>query len=113
MDRMDEISTYRDLVKENIEYDYLRLDCREESDREQIDEIYELICEVVCMTDGTVRIEMEPSCQIFEDQHGQRSIGALETARQTQRQFPAAESLERLVVFEPDRRIFRHNCLRE
>ena len=56
MDRMDEISTYRDLVKDNIEYDYLRLDCREESDREQIDEIYELICEVVCMTDGTVRI---------------------------------------------------------
>ena len=56
MDRMDEISAYRDLVKENIEYEALMRNCRYDSDKEQIDEIYELLCEVVCMTAGYVRI---------------------------------------------------------
>ena len=56
MDRMDDINAYRDLVRENIEYEALLRDCRYDTDRERMEEIYELLCEVVCMTSGTVRI---------------------------------------------------------
>lgn len=56
MDRMDEINTYREMIRDYIEYDDLMDECHYSSEREVIDEIYELICETVCMNGGTVRI---------------------------------------------------------
>ena len=49
-----EIENYRDLILENIEYDYL---CREFATyREDLDEIVELIVETVCARRKTTRI---------------------------------------------------------
>ena len=56
MDMMDEIELNRELISENIDYDALVSDHASETDKEQIHEIYELICDTVNMTDGVVRI---------------------------------------------------------
>ena len=49
-----EIENYRDLILENIEYDYL---CREfNTYREDLDEIVELMVETVCAKRKTTRI---------------------------------------------------------
>ena len=49
-----EIENYRELILENIEYDYL---CREFSTyREDLDEIVELMVETVCAKRKTTRI---------------------------------------------------------
>ena len=51
---VSEIESYRDLILENIEYDYL---CREFSTyREDLDEIVELMVETVCAKRRTTRI---------------------------------------------------------
>ena len=51
---MEEMQDYRELILENIEYDHL---CREfETDREDLDEIVELIVETVCARRKTTRI---------------------------------------------------------
>ena len=51
---VEEMESYRDLVLENIEYDYL---CREFATyREDLDEIVELIVETVCARRKTTRI---------------------------------------------------------
>ena len=51
---VSEIENYRELILENIEYDYL---CREFSTyREDLDEIVELMVETVCATRKTTRI---------------------------------------------------------
>ena len=51
---VSEIENYRDLILENIEYDYL---CREfDTYREDLDEIVELIVETVCAKRKTTRI---------------------------------------------------------
>ena len=51
---VSEMESYRDLILENIEYDYL---CREFSTyREDLDEIVELIVETVCAKRKTTRI---------------------------------------------------------
>ena len=51
---VSEIENYRDLILENIEYDYL---CREfNTYREDLDEIVELMVETVCAKRKTTRI---------------------------------------------------------
>ena len=51
---VSEIENYRELILENIEYDYL---CREFSTyREDLDEIVELMVETVCAKRKTTRI---------------------------------------------------------
>ena len=51
---VSEIENYRDLILENIEYDYL---CREfDTYREDLDEIVELMVETVCAKRKTTRI---------------------------------------------------------
>ena len=51
---VSEIENYRELIQENIEYDYL---CREFSTyREDLDEIVELMVETVCAKRKTTRI---------------------------------------------------------
>ncbi|MCR5778306.1 MAG: DUF6017 domain-containing protein [Lachnospiraceae bacterium] len=56
VDRMDEIAAYRELVKDNLDYDDAMQILTYEDDRKRFDEIYEIICDVVCMKSGTVRI---------------------------------------------------------
>lgn len=51
---VSEIENYRELILENIEYDYL---CREFSTyREDLDEIVELMVETVCSTRKQIRV---------------------------------------------------------
>ena len=51
---LTEMESYRDLILENIEYDYL---CREfDTYREDLDEIVELMVETVCAKRKTTRI---------------------------------------------------------
>ena len=67
LDRMKEIYAYRECVKENIEYDELLQECTYETDRQRIEEIYELICDTVCMKKGTVRIGgQDQPCQLVK-----------------------------------------------
>ena len=49
---LSEIENYRELILENIEYDYLR----ELTYREDLDEIVELMVETVCAKRKTTRI---------------------------------------------------------
>jgi hypothetical protein len=54
-DMMDEAEAYIELIKENIEYDLLMSDSQWR-DRELFDELFQLICEVVCIPAKAVRI---------------------------------------------------------
>lgn len=55
MDTMDDVNAYIELIKENIEYDhYMRYG--DTQDKELYDELFEIICEVVCVRHRTVRI---------------------------------------------------------
>ena len=57
-DRMDGADAYIEIIKENIEYDrHMKYD--EINDRELYDELFELICEVVCVKRTTIRIAGE------------------------------------------------------
>ena len=53
-DGMDVRETYRDIILENIDYDILADDPR--IDREQLDEIMEIILDTVCTSRKTIRI---------------------------------------------------------
>jgi len=55
MDAMDEAEQYMAIIKENIAYDVMMSD-RKWVDRERYDELYELICDVVCVPRKTIRI---------------------------------------------------------
>ena len=57
-DEMDEAEAYMELIRENIEYDAL-MSCQTWSDRERYEELYQLICEVVCVPRKTIRIAGE------------------------------------------------------
>jgi hypothetical protein len=57
-DRMDGADAYIEIIKENIEYDH-HMKYDEINDRELYDELFELICEVVCVNHKTVRIAGE------------------------------------------------------
>lgn len=58
VDVMDEAEAYMELIRENIEYDAL-MSCPTWSDREYYEELYQLICEVVCVPRKTIRIAGE------------------------------------------------------
>ena len=58
MDEMDETTAYMELIRENIDYDIMMSD-KKWSDREMYDELYELICDVVCVPRKTIRIAGE------------------------------------------------------
>jgi len=55
VDAMDEAEAYMELIRENIEYDAL-MSCPTWSDREYYEELYQLICEVVCVPTKSIRI---------------------------------------------------------
>lgn len=54
MDRIDERSDYLELIRENIEYD-----CFEEKEQEKVDELVEIMVDVVCSSQSTVRVHGE------------------------------------------------------
>ena len=54
-DRMDEISAYIELIKQNIEYEDL-MNHGEWRDKALYEELFEVICDVVCVKRKTVRI---------------------------------------------------------
>ena len=58
MDPMDEASAYMELIRENIEYDIM-MSNKNWSDAEMYDELYQIICDVVCVPRKTIRIAGE------------------------------------------------------
>lgn len=54
-DTMDETEAYMQLIKENIDYDVLMSDAKWR-ERDMYEELYQLICEVVCVPRKTIRI---------------------------------------------------------
>ena len=55
-DGMDEVMDYVQIVKENIEYDCFMQD-KKWKDRDLYEELFQLICDVVCVERKTIRIE--------------------------------------------------------
>lgn len=55
---MDSTKAYMDIIRKNIEYDVM-LQNPEWQDAELYEELYQLICEVVCVKRQTIRIEGE------------------------------------------------------
>ena len=53
MDKMDSI---RSLVKRNLEYDSMLCSFRYENEKQRFTEIYELICDVISQSSGSIRI---------------------------------------------------------
>lgn len=58
MDEMDETTAYMELIRENIDYDIMMSNPKWH-DREMYDELYQLICDVVCVPRKTIRIAGE------------------------------------------------------
>jgi len=58
MDEMDETTAYMELIRDNISYDVMMSDPKW-LDREMYDELYQLICDVVCVPRKTIRIAGE------------------------------------------------------
>lgn len=54
-DAMDKAIEYMEIIKENIDYDVL-MDNKQWRDRDMFDELFQLICEVVCVPAKSVRI---------------------------------------------------------
>ena len=54
-DMMDEAEAYIELIKENIDYDIMMSDIQWR-DRDMYDELFQLICEIVCIPAKAVRI---------------------------------------------------------
>ena len=58
IDVIDDTSAYMALIRENLEYDYhMRYD--RDDDRKMFEEIFETVCDVVCVKRSTVRINGE------------------------------------------------------
>lgn len=57
-DSMDEVTAYMELIRENIDYDTM-MQRREWRDRDMYDELYQIICDVVCVPRKTIRIAGE------------------------------------------------------
>ncbi len=55
---MDETKAYMGLIRENISYDIMMQD-KKWSDRDMYDELYQLICDVVCVPRKSIRIAGE------------------------------------------------------
>ena len=58
MEPMDETAAYMELIRENIDYDIM-MSNKQWSDRDMYDELYQLICDVVCVPRKTIRIAGE------------------------------------------------------
>ena len=58
VDAADEAETYMQLIRENIDYDVM-MERRQWRDRELYDELYQIICDVVCVPRKTIRIAGE------------------------------------------------------
>lgn len=58
MNEIDEATAYMELIRENISYDVLMSDERW-TNRKLFDELYQLICDIVCVPRKTVRIAGE------------------------------------------------------
>lgn len=58
VDEIDETAAYMELIRNNIEYDNMMQDTRW-LDREMYDELYQIICDVVCVPRKTIRIAGE------------------------------------------------------
>lgn len=58
MDEMDEATAYMELIRENIDYD-LMMQNIVWKDRDMFDELYQIICDVVCVPRKTIRIAGE------------------------------------------------------
>lgn len=58
VDEMDQASAYMELIRENIEYDCM-MSNRNWRDAEMYDELYQIICDVVCVPRKTIRIAGE------------------------------------------------------
>ena len=58
IDGMDDVNVYIEIIKENIEYDYY-MEYGDWEDKALYDELFEVICEVVCVKHKTVRIAGE------------------------------------------------------
>lgn len=57
-DEMDETESYMQLIRENIDYDVLMSDSKWR-ERDMYEELYQLICDVVCVPRKTIRIAGE------------------------------------------------------
>lgn len=55
---MDETEAYMALIRENIDYDIM-MSSKQWSDRDMYEELYQLICDVVCVPRKTIRIAGE------------------------------------------------------
>ena len=55
---MDEAEIYMQIIKENLEYDIF-MQSEKWDDRDMFEELYEIICDVVCVPRKTIRIEGE------------------------------------------------------
>ena len=58
MDEVDQATAYMELIRENIEYDIM-MQNQKWRDRDMYDELYQLICDVVCVPRKTIRIAGE------------------------------------------------------
>ena len=58
IDVMDDANAYMELIKENIEYEHY-MKYGDWSDREMYQELYEVICEIVCVKRKTVKVNGE------------------------------------------------------
>ncbi len=55
IDMIDDVAAYRAIIRENLEYDYhMKCDC--DDDRKMFEEIFETVCDVVCVKQSSVRI---------------------------------------------------------
>ena len=55
IDAMDEVQAYMELIKENIDYDIM-MSRKQWHERDMYDELYNIICDVVCVPRTTIRI---------------------------------------------------------
>ena len=58
VDEMDQASAYMEIIRDNIEYDIM-MSNYQWSDRDMYDELYQIICDVVCVPHKTIRIAGE------------------------------------------------------
>ena len=58
MDKMDEATAYMELIRENIDYDIM-MQSKQWQDRDMYEELYQIICDVVCVPRRTIRIAGE------------------------------------------------------
>lgn len=58
IDVMDETAAYMELIRENLEYEH-HMQYEQYGDRELYEEIYETVCDVVCVKRRTIRINGE------------------------------------------------------